>query len=105
GDSASLHGGESGALMASNLPSMKKPDPSRLQRSAFTLLELCIVAALLAVLLLLSLPIAGKVRATSQATKCLANLRNYGNAIVLYATDNDGLPWWNGQAYPASAQN
>ena len=53
-------------------------------RRAFTLTELLVVMGLIAMLLSLLLPVVTKARAASHAAKCLANLREMGNAWTMY---------------------
>lgn len=70
-------------------------------RSAFTLIELLSVIAIIGVLAAIIIPVVGKVRTTAATTKCLANLRTWGNATALYVGDNKGkLP---GSAYVQGA--
>jgi prepilin-type N-terminal cleavage/methylation domain-containing protein/prepilin-type processing-associated H-X9-DG protein len=60
---------------------------------AFTLIELLVVMAIIAILAALLLPALAKAKATAQATACKNNLRQWGLATHLYATDNgDYLP-------------
>jgi type II secretory pathway pseudopilin PulG len=67
--------------------------------AAFTLLELLVVAGIVAVLLALVLAMLGKARTSAGNIRCLSNLRQIGVAFTTYASDNQGrLP------DPASAQ-
>ena len=60
---------------------------------AFTLIELLIVVAVMALLLGLLLPVLGSARATAHAAVCASNLRTLGLATTLYAADhNQRLP-------------
>jgi len=59
-------------------------------RSGFTVVELLVAIAVLAMLIGLSLPIMGKVRKSSRSTACLSNLRNLGQAHWLYMSDHKG---------------
>jgi prepilin-type N-terminal cleavage/methylation domain-containing protein/prepilin-type processing-associated H-X9-DG protein len=63
------------------------------QKNAFTLVELLVVIAIIAVLIGLLLPTLNKAREQSNRTKCVANLRTLGQAMLLYANDSrDWLP-------------
>ncbi|MCL4178996.1 MAG: prepilin-type N-terminal cleavage/methylation domain-containing protein [Verrucomicrobia bacterium] len=59
--------------------------------SGFTLLELLVVMAVLAVLATLLLPVLNRARAKAEAVVCLGNLRQWGLATQLYATDHHDL--------------
>jgi prepilin-type N-terminal cleavage/methylation domain-containing protein/prepilin-type processing-associated H-X9-DG protein len=62
-------------------------------RTGFTLLELLVVMAVVAVLATLLLPALNRARARAEAILCLGNLRQWGLATQLYATDHhDYLP-------------
>jgi prepilin-type N-terminal cleavage/methylation domain-containing protein/prepilin-type processing-associated H-X9-DG protein len=57
---------------------------------AFTLLELLVAVAIIAVLTALLLPGLGGARRQARRVKCESNLRNLGLAFVLYAADHRG---------------
>lgn len=57
-------------------------------RSAFTLIELLAVIAILAVIIALAFPALSGIRASGNAAKVTSNLRQIGVAISSYASDN-----------------
>ncbi|WP_052362143.1 type II secretion system protein [Geminisphaera colitermitum] len=63
------------------------------EASAFTLIELLTVIAIIGILAAIIIPVTGKVRAMARKTKCLSNTRQIGLAFLAYAGDNkDALP-------------
>jgi prepilin-type N-terminal cleavage/methylation domain-containing protein/prepilin-type processing-associated H-X9-DG protein len=56
----------------------------------FTLLELLVVIAILGLLVALAVPAVGEARVAANRGKCMANLRQIGLALQLYANDNGG---------------
>ncbi len=81
------------------------PDP------AFTLVELLVVVAVLAILAALLLPELSRAKQEAQQTKCQSNLRQVGLALRMYVDDNDNrYPFllgvgaaadpWHGQLAP-----
>src|SRR5262245_52818888 len=73
------------------------------QRSrAFTLIELLIVIAIIALLIAILLPALGQAREQSYAVKCMANFKQIGAALYMYRDDKgDDLPWIH--PYPSFA--
>jgi len=61
------------------------------QRSAFTLIELLTVIAIIGVLIAILLPVINIARESSTSSRCVGNLREMGVAIQSYTTDNKGV--------------
>lgn len=70
-------------------------DASYYHRNAFTLVELLIVVAIVALLAAILLPVFNKVQDSSKTSSCQSNLRQIGIAMELYASDYRGI-------YPSS---
>ena len=60
------------------------------RNSGFTLIELMIVIAIIAILAAILVPNFIRARAQGQVTACKSNLKNIGTALEMYATDNAG---------------
>jgi type II secretion system protein G len=60
------------------------------KRKGFTLIELMIVIAIIAILAAILVPNFLRARAQGQFTACQSNCKNIGTALEMYSTDNSG---------------
>lgn len=85
---------------------MSSPRRSQARR-AFTLVELLVVIGIIAVLVSILLPALNKARRAANTAACLSNLRQIGQAAVMYANESKGtLPAWGfNQNLPDGSNN
>lgn len=62
-----------------------------MRKPLFTLVELLIVIAIIAILAAILLPALTKAREKAQAIKCLSNLKQNGTYVSMYADANNGI--------------
>lgn len=84
---------------------MSSRNPSKYFRG-FTLVEMLVVLALIAIMIVTAFPVLSQLRRVGQTAKCVSNLRQIGAAISVYAGENNGimLPYTTdtGAFYPGS---
>jgi len=79
------------------------------RREGFTLIELLVVIAIIAILAAILLPVFAAAREKARQAVCMNNLKQIGNALYMYTSDNDetfppyimgGPPYYTGTATP-----
>ena len=72
----------------------KAPDPPlQWSKAGFTLVELLVVVAIIAVLAALLLPAISQSKSAAQSAKCKSNLRQVGLALNMYVADFKAYPY------------
>src|SRR6266496_2892334 len=61
------------------------------KRRAFTLVELLVVIGIIAILVAILLPVLRGARESARSVQCLAQLRQVGQMLYIYATQNHGM--------------
>lgn len=70
---------------------MHTPDSScRNRTAAFTLIEMLVVIAIIALLAAIIVPTVNNALASAKRTRCASNLRQVGQATIMYASENYG---------------
>ncbi len=70
---------------------MKKTFSHPARRGAFTLIELLTVIAIIGILAAILIPVVGAVRESARASQCTSNMRQIGQGLLMYVSDNDGF--------------
>jgi len=63
----------------------------KLMRRAFTLIELMVVISIIAILAALLFPVFARAKEAAKKTACISNLKQMGDAIIMYESDYDDI--------------
>jgi prepilin-type N-terminal cleavage/methylation domain-containing protein/prepilin-type processing-associated H-X9-DG protein len=80
-------------------PTVSSLNPSR--RAAFTLIELLVVIAIIAILAAILFPVFAQAREKARQSACLSNMKQVGNAVMMYTQDYDEQLFIGGANIPA----
>jgi prepilin-type N-terminal cleavage/methylation domain-containing protein/prepilin-type processing-associated H-X9-DG protein len=73
------------------LPGRERALGPRRRRSAFTLIEVLVVVAIIALLVAILMPSLTKAKEQARRTACLANTRSIGHGVAFYLSDSNGV--------------
>ena len=95
---------ESAELSAQSAAFTRGGREAKSLKSAFTLIELLVVIAIIAILAALLLPALSKAKDRAMAISCVANEKQMGLGLTMYANDDDEVfacppVWWSAGPY------